>query len=251
MSPDLCESADLALPNNRKRSIQDSSDGEDEDSIENSPKAPCSVSPVRDSATFKMSLELLQRIFPQQSRGILELILRASDEDVVKSIESLLPENNPRGFGVPFGFRGLSPQHSNLSLFQCDSRAKSAFSPITKNHLYFKPSAYPTHAPYPHVSPKSPSAHASYPHVSPKSPTAHAPSAFQSVEGCGPELSPSMKERFYYPIGGYLPYNRPASAALLSLTAQRRNSGSRFCVHCGFTVKTGDKFCCECGKSLG
>ena len=239
MSPETCESADLDSPDTvqKKRSIRETSDGEDEDSLENSPKAPRNLSPVRDIATFKMSLELLQRIFPQQRRGILELILRASDEDVVKSIESLLPETNPRIFGGPFGLRGLSSQQPNLPLIQCDGRAKSAFSPIAKNHLFFKPGTYPAHAPYPHPSPESP--------------TARAPSAFQTVEGCSPELSPSMKERFCYPVGGYLPYNRPASAALLSLTTQQQNTAHRFCVQCGFTVKSGDKFCCECGKSLG
>lgn len=232
MSPDACETANMYLTENRKRSFRDSSDDEDDDSTGSSPKAPRSSSPVRDSNTFKMSLEVLQRIFPQQSRGILELILRASEEDVVKSIESLLPETNPKGF-APFGLKGLSPPHPPL--IQCENRAKSAFSPIAKNHLYFKPGTFPIQTPFLHP---------------PKSPSALAASGFQSIEGCSPELSPTMKERFCYPIGGFLPYNRPASAALLSLTAQRRNSGSKFCVHCGFTVNSGDKFCCECGKSL-
>lgn len=218
---------------NRKRSIRETSEKDCDDSVENSPKVPRSLSPIQDVATFQMSLELLQRIFPQQSRGILELIFRASDEDVVKSIESLLPETNPRIFSGPLGVRGIPTQQPSLAF----GPAKSAFSPIAKSHLFFKPGAYPTHAPYP-------------PLPSPKSPASQVPSAFQPVEGCSPEISPSMKERFCYPAGGYLSYNRPASAALLSMTTQQRNATNKFCVNCGFTVKSGDKFCSDCGKSL-
>jgi len=216
----------------RKRSNRETSEKGNEDNMENSPKAPRSLSPVRDIATFQTSLELLQRIFPQQSRAMLELILRSSEEDVVKAIESLLPETNPRILSGPLGIRSVPTQQPNLPY----GPASSAFSPIAKNHVFFKPGTYSPHAPYPPLSPRSP--------------TAHIPSAFQIAEGCSPELSPSIKERFCFPVGGYLPYKRPASAALLSMTSQQGSVTNKFCVNCGFNLKPGDKFCSDCGKSL-
>ena len=191
----------------------------------------------KETETFKSSLELLQRIFPHQSKAILELILGACEEDVVKAIESLLPENNPRPFPLPMPLRG----YRSGPLISCDGSTKSAFSPITKSPPYVYPGPLPAQA----QSLKSPCD---------KSPG--TPSAFQPIHSCSPpEHSPSMAERFQFPVvAGYF-FNRPGSSALLPLnSAQQRNGppppGSKFCGHCGFSSKVGDKFCSECGKLL-
>lgn len=218
---------------NRKRSA---SDEEKEPEYER-PKVP-RLSPHRkETETFKSSLELLQRIFPHQSRAILELILGACEEDVVKAIESLLPENSPRPFTLPLPLRGYGPG----PLISCDGSSKSAFSPIAKSPPYVYPGPLSAQA----QSLKSPSD---------KSPG--TPSAFQPVHSCSPpELSPSMTDRFQFPVvAGYF-FNRPGTTALLPLnSAQQRTGashpGSKFCRHCGFSSKAGDKFCSECGKSL-
>ena len=222
---------------NRKRS---SSDGEREREQEpERPKVP-RLSPHRkETETFRSSLELLQRIFPNQSRAILELILGACEEDIVKAIESLLPENSLRPFSFPLSVRGFG----SGTLIPCDSSSKSAFSPIAKSPSYAYPGSLPLQSP----SLKSPSE---------KSPG--TPSAFQPVHPCSPaELSPSLPERFQFPVmAGYF-FNRPTAPSALNILLdsphQRTGSAppsSRFCRHCGFSSKVGDKFCSECGKAL-
>lgn len=218
---------------NRKRSASD----EDKGPEYVHPKVP-RLSPHRkETETFKSSLELLQRIFPHQSKAILELILGACEEDVVKAIESLLPENNPRPFPLPIPLRG----YGSSPLISRDGSTKSAFSPIAKSPPYVYPGPLPAQG----QSLKSPCD---------KSPG--TPSAFQPIHSCSPpELSPSMADRFQFPVvAGYF-FNRPGSSTLLSLnSAQQRNGppqpGSKFCGHCGYSSKVGDKFCSECGKSL-
>ena len=202
------------------------------------PKMP-RLSPHRkETETFRSSLELLQRIFPHQSRAILELILGACEEDVVKAIESLLPENNPRPFSFPLSVRGFG----SGSLISCDGGSKSAFSPIAKSPPYVYPGTIPAQP----QSLRSPSE---------KSPG--TPSAFQPVHSCStPELSPSMPDRFQFPVvAGYF-FNRPPPSALgLSLNSSQQRTGivppgSKYCRHCGFSSKVGDKFCSECGKAV-
>lgn len=218
---------------NRKRSSSD-----DEKGPEYVRAKVARLSPHRkETETFKSSLELLQRIFPHQSKAILELILGACEEDVVRAIESLLPENNPRPFPLPMPLRG----YRSGPLISCDGSTKSAFSPVTKSPPYVYPGPLPGQA----QSLKSPCD---------KSPG--TPSAFQPIHSCSPpEHSPSMAERFQFPVvAGYF-FNRPGPSALLPLnSAQQRNGppqpGSKFCGHCGFSSKVGDKFCSECGKLL-
>ena len=191
----------------------------------------------KEDETFKSSLELLQRIFPHQSRAILELILGACEVDVVRAIESLLPENNPRTFTSPLALRS----YRSGPLMSCDGNPKSAFSPIAKSPSYLHPGTFLAHAQ--HV--KSPSD---------KSPSAS--SAFQPVHAYSPsDLSPSVSDRFQFPVvAGYF-FNRPASSALLSLNSSQQKTGTaapscKFCAHCGYASKVGDKFCSECGKTV-
>ena len=229
--------SDSEEQNRRKRSF---SEGEKEREQEpERPKVP-RLSPHRkETETFRSSLELLQRIFPHQSRAILELILGACEEDIVKAIESLLPENSLRPFSFPLSVRGFG----SGTLIPCDSGSKSAFSPIAKSPSYAYPGTLPLQSP----SLKSPSE---------KSPG--TPSAFQPVHPCSPaELSPSLPERFQFPVmAGYF-FNRPTAPSALNILLdsphQRTGSAppsSRFCRHCGFSSKVGDKFCSECGKAL-
>ncbi|PFX16452.1 doublesex and mab-3 related transcription factor 3, truncated-like [Stylophora pistillata] len=197
------------------------------------------LSPQRiETEAFKSSLELLQRIFPDQSKAILELILGACEEDVVKAIESLLPENSQRPFSLPLSIRS----YGSTSFIPCDGNPKSAFSPIPKSPSYMFPGALAAQS----QSLKSPNE---------KSPS--TPSAFQPVHStCSPpERSPSMADRFQFPVvAGYF-FNRPSTSSLISLNpAPQRNGapqlGTRFCRHCGYPSKFGDKFCSDCGKSL-
>ena len=234
LSPDSFEKEQFSdAEENRKRS---SSDEEKEPEYERR-KVP-RLSPQRkETEAFKFSLELLQRIFPDQSRAILELILGACEEDVVKAIESLLPENNPSSFSLPLSLRS----YGSGSLIPCDGSPKSAFSPIAKSPSYVYPGSLAAQA----QSLRSPSD---------KSPS--TPSAFQPVHSCSPpERSPSMADRFQFPVmAGYF-FNRPGTSSLLSLnSAQQRTGaaqpGAKFCRHCGYPSKVGDKFCSDCGKSL-
>ena len=223
--------------NTRKRSTSEE-ERESEPEYER-PKVP-RLSPHRkETETFRSSLELLQRIFPHQSKAILELILGACEEDVAKAIESLLPENNPRPFSFPLAIRSFG----SGSLLFCDGSYKSAFSPIVKSPSYAYPGTLPTQS----QSPKSPSE---------KSPG--TPSAFQPVHSYSPpEPCPTMSERFQFPVvAGYF-FNRPPPTSALSLplnSLQQRTgaapTGSKFCRHCGYSSKVGDKFCSECGKAL-
>lgn len=202
------------------------------------PKLP-RLSPQRkETEEFRSSLELLQRIFPHQSRAILELILGACEEDVVKAIESLLPDENARSLPFPLPIRAFG---SN-SLIGYDGSSKSAFSPIAKSPSFIYPgplSAQPQ--PLKNPCDKSP----------------NALSAFQPVHSCSPpEVSPSMPERFQFPVvAGYF-FNRPPSSAFsLPFNSPLQKSGtglfgSRVCLNCGFSGKVGDKFCSECGKVL-
>lgn len=197
---------------------------------ESQPKTSRTRSPV--SKINDSSIDMLQRIFPQQSRAVLELIMRSSDNDVVKAIESLIPDginhsSNPpsvvsiQSFASPYGTYNSHPEE----------RHKSAFSPITKNGVCLKKSGgqvsafQPIHQPYSRAE-VSPTA-AIYP------------------------------DHFNYPVAVKSPqYARHASAALLSLSSskhmhiQGEQRPTIHCSHCGFKINIGDKFCSECGKCL-
>jgi hypothetical protein len=201
---------------------------------EYSPKTPKQRSPISKPAIDVSNgyIEVLQRIFPYQSRAILELIMRSSENDIVKAIESLVPDtkNYPpypsvvsvRSFGTPF-----TPYPRS----QEDEGRRSAFSPITKNGLYIGNS---------HKN------------------NVHSLSAFQPVHPYSrTDVNPApIPEHFKLPI--HAPpygYNRHASAALLSLSNAKHmpvtsEQGGMFCNHCGFGINGGDKFCSECGKLL-
>lgn len=223
-----CESS----PTKQKRKLSDTA--EDEPSTdEYGPKSPKQRSPISKVADVpEESIEILQRIFPHQSRAILELIMRSSDNDLVRAIESLVPDGNARqhyptvvsvrGYGGPFvPFSG-----------QEDDGRRSAFSPIGKNGLYLSNS---------HKK------------------GSRSLSAFQPVHSytrTDVTPSPSVQEHFkmpphVHPYG----YNRHASTALLSLSNAKHvpvtsSHGGKFCDDCGFGIKGGDKFCSECGKKL-
>ena len=234
-SPVSFEEDNSTSDSSRKRSASEMSEGEM--SSESSPQLRQVFSPLKEDQAFKSSMELLQRIFPQQSRAILELILKASEEDVVRAIESLLPENNNNN-------TILSSLVSSRAPFVAGSETKSAFSPIAKSGPYLHPGNLPAHGPCIR---------------SPNEKSPRTPSAFQPVHTYSPnEISPSIPDRFHFPAVSRYFYTHPATTALLSLNAvQQPNTspqgppqGSKYCAHCGFGIKTGDKFCCECGKCL-
>nr|AFV47368.1 DMRT D [Nematostella vectensis] len=222
---------------NRKRSFSDSEP-------EYSPRVSESHSPVPKKAVISESnLVVLQRIFPHQSRAVLELSLRASGNDLVKAIESLTPDenNNLRPFPCLFPARG----HGVHPLPPSDTEgAKSAFSTIAKSGTFIHPRV---------MKPKE--------HYI-KSPTSKSPpskSAFHPHPGYAahPIASPTMREHFHFPSvpsHGYV-YNRSATAALLSLSNAQQRGGAppvepAICVECGFVARPEDKFCSECGKRM-
>lgn len=219
----------------RKRSSDD--EPEREPGYER-PKVSRLSLPRKETEAFRSSLELLQRIFPHQSKAILELILGTCEEDVVKAIESLLPEDNTRSFSFPLSLRAFG----SGSLVGCDRNSKSAFSPISKPPSYL----YPGPLPAPSQTLKNPT------DISPCT-----PNAFQRVHSYSPpEVSPSMSERFQFPVVPGYYFNRVTPSTFsfpFNSTQQKPRStsvDSRFCRHCGFSSKVGDKFCSECGKTL-
>lgn len=188
-------------------------------------KTSRSRSPV--SKINDRSIDMLQRIFPQQSRAVLELIMRSSENDVVKAIESLIPEGSHHVGNVNFptmvNVRSVAAPYEAYS--QLEERHKSAFSPITKNGVCLKKAEGPV-------------------------------SAFQPIrqQYNRPQVSPTSiyQDHFKYPAH----YNRHASTALLSLSSakhihiQGEHRPTMHCSHCCFKINLGDKFCSECGKCL-
>lgn len=90
---------------------------------------PPSVHPPSPLSPVK-SIELLQRLFPEQNRHVLELILQACDGDIVQTIECILPthERSRRG---PKGQPSCTCQDIDCIYNRAhQERSGSAFSPI-------------------------------------------------------------------------------------------------------------------------
>ncbi|XP_065059679.1 doublesex- and mab-3-related transcription factor A2-like [Rhopilema esculentum] len=85
---------------------------------------PTALPPVK-------SIELLQRLFPEQNRHVLELILQACDGDIVQTIECILPTHERVGRRTS-GKIPCSCQDANCTFNRPANaeRAGSAFSPI-------------------------------------------------------------------------------------------------------------------------
>lgn len=235
-SPVSFETEAVDLNNNSassptRRKFSETAEDEPASMDKYAPKSPKRRSPLGKVANVPEELiDILQRIFPHQSRAILELIMRSSENDLVRAIESLVPDaNHQQRYPTVISVRGNGGPFFPFSGQEDDGR-RSAFSPIGKNGLYLSNS---------HKK------------------GVRSLSAFQPVHPYSrTDINPPVQEHFKIPPHVH-PYgfNRHASTALLSLSNTKHvpvtsEYGGKFCDDCGFGVKSGDKFCSECGKKL-
>ena len=88
------------------------------------------------------AVELLLRLFPEQNRHVLELILRGCDDDIVQAIECILPSRDRmyrRSGSVDSATQGYSCQDPNCVYNQSrnegsDMETGSAFSPVNSGN---------------------------------------------------------------------------------------------------------------------
>lgn len=216
----------------KKRSFSDINDNEPNND-EQLPKTPRARSPIsKPTDVSSSSIDLLQRIFPHQSRAVLELIMRSSGNDVVKAIESLIPDEAGRNFSptFPVSARNLATSYAGHN--SKDDGRKSAFSPIAKSGNCVK------------------TRNINNPQLSPFQPV-------HQTYAC-PDVSPTYLEHFKYPVlqGTTYNYNSHVSSPLLSLSnakpvqVEGEVRPSLHCANCGFKINLSDRFCSECGKCL-
>ena len=174
------------------------------------------------------SIEVLQKIFPKHSLSILEMILKAYDNDLVRATESLMLENGMLRFPTP----PVSPEDStSTSVFvtsdseqsPSDSRL-SAFSPVSS-----------TIVPYsrPVLPPTLPS------HVIPP----FTPAAFPTRSMIRPYMLPPRNHMGM----AFHPYMRPHAGGLMLPSSNGRET--RSCSRCSTWILPSDRFCSHCGKS--
>ncbi|XP_031567321.1 doublesex- and mab-3-related transcription factor A2-like [Actinia tenebrosa] len=229
---DLNNNCDSSLTKQKRRFSETTT--EDEPSTNKYSRiSPKQRSPVSSKVADvpEESIEILQRIFPHQSRAILELIMRSSENDLVRAIESLIPDGSTHHpYPTVVSVRGYGRQIVPYPPTE-DNGRRSAFSPIGKNGLYLTNS---------------------------QKKGARSLSAFHPVHPyTRPDATPApVQEHFKIPSPHIHPYgyNRHASTALLSLSSAKHvpvtPEQGKFCDVCGFGVNGGDKFCSECGKKL-
>lgn len=174
------------------------------------------------------SIEVLQKIFPKHSLSILEMILKAYDNDLVRATESLMLENGMLRFPTP----PVSPEDSTSpSVFVTSDSEQSpsdtrlsAFSPVSS-----------TIVPYsrPVLPPALPS------HVIPP----FTPAAFPARSMIRPYMLPP-RNHMGMP---FHPYMRPHAGGLMLHSSNGRET--RSCSRCSTWILPSDRFCSHCGKS--
>lgn len=193
---------------------------------ENVPKIPRCIR--KESEPEEESFAILGRIFPHHSPSVLEMILKAYDNDIVRATESLMLENGmTRQLLTP----PVSPENSSSTYFATkDSDSKSshtrpsAFSPVPNNIVSYTSPAQ--------VSALSP------PIVQPFTPPAYP---IRSIY------------RPYMFTGGnhfgmpYHPYIPPQARGMMVQSTNRRDA--RTCSRCSTWILPSDRFCSHCGKS--
>lgn len=175
------------------------------------------------------SNEILQRIFPQHSSTILEMILKAYDNDLVRATESLMLENGMFRFPTP----PISPENSSTpSVFATmDSKPNvtdtriSAFSPVSTKIVPYPPSVLPSGLSSPIIPPFASAAFASH----------------------------SMLRPYMFPRRSHMglpfhPYMKPFSGGLM-LHSSNGPETNKSCSRCSTWIKPSDRFCSNCGKS--
>lgn len=175
------------------------------------------------------SIEVLQRIFPHHSCSILEMILKAYDNDLVRATESLMLENGMLRFPTP----PVSPEDSTSpSIFvtpdadqsPSDSRL-SAFSPVSSKIVPYSHPVLPTTLSSTTVIPP------------------FTPAAFPARSMIRPYMLPRRNH-----IGlPFHPYMRPHTGGLMLHSSNAHET--RSCSRCSTWILPSDRFCSHCGKS--
>ena len=178
------------------------------------------------------SIELLQRLFPEQNRHVLELILQACDGDIVQTIECILPAHE----------RARRPGKSHSSCTCQDpnclynrvtqERTGSAFSPIGVPRLGL------------HAKPNGGSMPATLKvgdlgRESSRPARAHGMTTLPESETIPPVY-----------IVNTSPSDSPDSRVSSEEPADLSDSRTKLCQSCGRRSSNSDNFCSSCGKKL-
>ena len=174
------------------------------------------------------SIEILQRIFPHHSISILEMILKAYNNDLMRATESLMLENGMLRFPTP----PISPEDSSTSsVFMTNDTEQgpkdariSAFSPVSTKIVPYSPPVLPSTLPSPVIPPFS-------------------PAAFPSRSMFRPYMLP-RRNHMGLP---FHPYMRPHTGGIMLHSSNGRET--RSCSRCSTWILPSDRFCSHCGKS--
>lgn len=186
---------------------------------------PGSLPPVK-------SIELLQRLFPEQNRHVLELILQACDGDIVQTIECILPTHErsrrPSKSQPPCTCQDIDCIYNRAS----QERTGSAFSPIgiPTLGLHAKPngSNLPGTLKVGEVGRELP-----------RPPRAAGVSSLPESETIPPVY-----------IVNTSPSESPDSRVSSEEPADAPDTRTKLCSSCGRRSSNLDNFCSSCGKKL-
>ncbi len=207
----------------------DTSDNSDDP--ETFPKTQRSETTINKDSAEKCqesNIEILRRIFPQHSFSILEMILKAYDNDLVRATESLMLENGMLRFPTP----PISPEDSSTpSVFMTNDPEQSpndirlsAFSPVSTKIVPYSPPVLPSTLPSPVIPP-------------------FTPAAFPGHSMFRPYMLPRRNN-----VGlPFHPYMRPHTGGLMLHSSNGRET--RSCSRCSTWILPSDRFCSHCGKS--
>lgn len=190
-----------------------------------SPHSSAPLPPVK-------SIELLQRLFPEQNRHVLELILQACDGDIVQTIECILPahERNRRpGKGQP----PCTCQDANCIYNRVNQeRTGSAFSPIGAPRLGL------------HAKPNC----GNIPGALKVGELGREPSRPARVHGLTTLPESETIPPVY--IVNTSPSDSPDSRVSFEEPADVSDTRTKLCQSCGRRSSGSDNFCSSCGKKL-
>ena len=186
------------------------------------------------------SIELLQRLFPEQNRHVLELILQACDQDIVQTIECILPTHDRlTRRALSGGYTPCSCDDANCVYNRAtpEPRSGSAFSPIQSRHSL--PGNPPSNNAF--ASTKNEEMYREAVRSAARIPPLNT---IQDIDSIPPvyivKTSPSES-----------PDSRVSSEEPAETTGDRQlEMKARTCVHCGRKALSVDNFCSTCGKKL-
>lgn len=172
------------------------------------------------------SVEVLRRIFPQHNPSILEMILKAYDNDLVRATESLMLENGMLRFPTP----PISPEESSPPSVLIDSEEspkdarRSAFSPVSTKIVPLSTPVIPPSLPPSTLPPLVPGSFA--------------------TRSIFPPYVVSRRHHVGLPFHPYM--RRHVGRSALHPPNMHE---SRQCGRCANWILSTDRFCSHCGKS--